>query len=172
MVLQLTATQLQTITNHAQRTYPEECCGLLIGQLQRQENREIRTLTEIWSTDNAWDAAAAESIAAVISSSASNQDLNQTPNQPLDPTKAEHYWIDPQEMLKAQRYAREHDLNIIGIYHSHPDHPAMPSECDRLLAWAQYSYIIVSVQQGIAEAVKCWMLDDHHQFQPEELTVL
>jgi proteasome lid subunit RPN8/RPN11 len=72
-------------------------------------------------------------------------------------------------MLKAQKQARDRNLDIIGIYHSHPDHPAVPSEFDRAIAWQQYSYIIVSVQQGKACDLKNWSLDDDHQFQPEEM---
>jgi len=72
-------------------------------------------------------------------------------------------------MFKAQKDARDRNLDIIGIFHSHPDHPAVPSEFDRAIAWQQYSYIIVSVQQGKAWELKSWSLDDNHQFQPEEL---
>jgi proteasome lid subunit RPN8/RPN11 len=84
-------------------------------------------------------------------------------------------------MLKAQKDARDSEallrsadrnLDIIGIYHSHPDHPAVPSEFDRAIAWSQYSYIIVSVQQGKACDLKSWSLDDDHQFQPEEILTL
>jgi proteasome lid subunit RPN8/RPN11 len=74
-------------------------------------------------------------------------------------------------MLMAMREARNCSLEIIGIYHSHPDHPAVPSECDRQLAWPQYSYIIVSVAQGYAAESKSWILDDTHQFQPEPIVI-
>lgn len=74
-------------------------------------------------------------------------------------------------MLKVQKEARDRQLDIIGIYHSHPDHPAIPSEFDRLCGWQAYSYIIVSVLQGKARDVLSWSLDDNHQFQPEEIVV-
>ena len=89
-----------------------------------------------------------------------------------DLTQARRYWIAPEEMLAAMREARDRHLAVIGIYHSHPDNPAVPSECDRALAWSQYSYVIVSVQQGQSKDCKSWILDDRHQFQPEEIRVV
>jgi proteasome lid subunit RPN8/RPN11 len=61
-------------------------------------------------------------------------------------------------------------MNIIGIYHSHPDHPAVPSESDRLLAWSAYSYIILSVQSNGVADYRSWTLDEEQQFQEEEIT--
>jgi proteasome lid subunit RPN8/RPN11 len=87
-------------------------------------------------------------------------------------TKERRYWIDPQDLFAAQRYARRHNLDIIGIYHSHPDHAAVPSECDRAYAWAQYSYVIVSIQQGNAHSFQSWSLNDQHQFEAEEILTL
>jgi proteasome lid subunit RPN8/RPN11 len=75
-------------------------------------------------------------------------------------------------MLQAQKDARDRHLDIVGIFHSHPDHPAVPSEFDRAIAWQRYSYIIVSVQQGQACDLKSWSLDDDQQFQPEAIITL
>jgi proteasome lid subunit RPN8/RPN11 len=75
-------------------------------------------------------------------------------------------------MLKAQKDARDRNLDIIGIYHSHPDHPAVPSEFDRAIAWQRYSYVIVSVQQGKTCDLQSWSLDDNCQFQSEEILTL
>jgi proteasome lid subunit RPN8/RPN11 len=72
-------------------------------------------------------------------------------------------------MFEVQKEVRSRNLDIIGIFHSHPDNPARPSEFDRAIAWQSYSYIIVSVQQGKACDLKSWILDDDHQFQPEEI---
>ena len=141
---------------HAESTYPEECCGLLLGQLS--ENEKI--LIEVLPTENSWDDRATEAFQAVEGSAQ------------LDTTKRTRYSIAPEAMLKAQKDARDRNLNIIGIYHSHTDHPAIPSEFDRAIAWQQYSYVIVSVQQGKACDFKSWSLDDEHQFQPEEILTL
>ncbi|MEB3211282.1 MAG: M67 family metallopeptidase, partial [Leptolyngbyaceae bacterium] len=165
MTLQLTGEQLNAIFEHAERAYPEECCGLLLGQTLSQNSTQSetnlsfdKTVVELWATQNDWDNEAEASMAS-LSSHASQHHL----------TKARRYWIDPRQMLEAQRYARDRQLDIIGIYHSHPDHSATPSECDRAAAWHQYSYMIVSVQHGKAKHVLSWTLDEDNQFQSEEI---
>lgn len=125
---------------------------------------------EIWELENAWTRAIAQDLATL---EWGEFDESATPRR--------RYWIDPQDLLKAQRYVRQHQekspnpvhqFDMIGIYHSHPDHPAIPSECDRACAWAEYSYIIISVQQGRACDLLSWKLDDHHQFQSEALILM
>ena len=87
-------------------------------------------------------------------------------------SKRNRFSIAPQVMLQMQKAARARHLDIIGIYHSHPDNPAVPSEFDRAIAWSLYSYIIVSVEQGQATDLKSWTLDEDHQFQPEEILII
>ncbi|NJO39236.1 MAG: M67 family metallopeptidase [Cyanobacteria bacterium CRU_2_1] len=161
-MLQLTPEQLKRMTTHAERAYPEECCGLLIGRRQRRETLERKQLVEVWATLNAWSAEVEAELA----------DMARPPQPDRRVGKVDRYWIDPKEILKAQRYARDHQLDIIGIYHSHPDHPSVPSECDRSLAWSQYTYIIVSVQHGTAQEIQGWSLDESHQFQPEKIVTV
>ncbi|HEY9664813.1 MAG TPA: M67 family metallopeptidase [Allocoleopsis sp.] len=161
MPLHLTNNQLQQILTHAEQTYPEECCGLLLGTWDRSQPASPKILLEVRPVQNAWSEAAAGWMASV------GQDHPQ-----IDAGKRDRYWIDPQEMLTAQRYARDHQLDIIGVYHSHPDHAAIPSECDRLLAWSAYLYVIVSVQQGTAQDWRCWGLDEEQQFRSTEVIVL
>jgi proteasome lid subunit RPN8/RPN11 len=72
----------------------------------------------------------------------------------------DRYAIDPAEMLRVMKAGRERGLEIIGIYHSHPDHPAEPSECDRAQAWPQYRYVILSVVQGKVVDLGVWVLED------------
>jgi len=60
----------------------------------------------------------------------------------------DRFELDPRDYMRIDREAREAGLDIIGIYHSHPDHPAQPSETDLAAAWPGYSYVIVSVRQG------------------------
>ncbi len=91
------------------------------------------------------------------------------PDSELATTKKRRYVIAAATLLQVQRAARVRHLDIIGIYHSHPDNCATPSEFDRLCAWHQYSYIIVSVQQGKAGDLLCWSLDRDNRFQPEEI---
>lgn len=138
---------------HAERTYPEECCGLMVGTIDSSENPLTKSVVELAVLDNQWtpDVAADDS-------------LEHT-------TKQRRYWIDPRDMLRVQKQAREKNLNIIGVYHSHPDAAAVPSECDRAMAWPTYAYTIVSVCEGKAVDVQNWALDFEHQFQPEAIRV-
>lgn len=84
------------------------------------------------------------------------------------------YDLDPREHLAAQRSARARGLEIIGFYHSHPDHPAHPSQFDLdHAAWPGYSYLIVSIARGRrapSDAANSFELaDDRSRFLPEPL---
>ena len=118
---------------------------------------EKKIVTKIWPTENSW-----------------NEDelLKEIDGLAVGKlSKRNRFSIEPKVMLRAQKEARNRHLSIIGIYHSHPDNLAVPSEFDRAIAWQQYSYIIVSVRQGKAEDILSWTLDDNHQFQQEEIRV-
>jgi proteasome lid subunit RPN8/RPN11 len=175
--LQISQVLLQQIIDHADRSYPEECCGLLLGQIDRTEGLdqdseqevEQKTVLEIWQTPNAWSAEVAEAIADWMSPLDSQTDA--LPHDTSDSDRRDRYWIDPQEMLAAQRYVRDRHWEIVGIYHSHPDHAAVPSECDRRLAWPRYAYLILSVQQGKTQNYGVWSLDPHHLFQAESVQI-
>jgi proteasome lid subunit RPN8/RPN11 len=158
MSLVLSPVQRQQLYDHAQQVYPEECCGLLLGHwdgvAQHRVVLQVMPLTNQWTTDvqGTMDAAVADAVVA-------SPDLN----------RQHRYWIDPKDLLGAQRYARDRGWVVLGIYHSHPDHPAVPSECDRALAWTEYSYPILAVHQGQVRDFQSWRLDDAHQFQPEPI---
>jgi proteasome lid subunit RPN8/RPN11 len=156
-MLHIAKAHWQAIRAHAEQTYPQECCGLLLGQTASTGDETIRTVVELWMAENAWNPEAAALISDLLSQSQ------------LANSKRDRYWIDPQEMLAAMKYGRDRQLDIIGVYHSHPDHPAVPSECDRAIAWPHYSYIIVSVSQGSAQDLLSWNLDQDHAFQAEPL---
>ena len=80
------------------------------------------------------------------------------------------YVISPQALLKTQRSARERGLEILGYYHSHPDHPARPSDFDREHAWPGTSYLIISVMKGSVVDGRSWRLaDDRSRFEEEDL---
>ena len=69
------------------------------------------------------------------------------------------YHIAPQELVKAQREGRKKDLEIVGFYHSHPDHPAQWSKTDFEEAhWLGCSYVITAVAQGKAEVTNSFLL--------------
>ena len=165
MALTLTPDHRLILQRDAERAYPHEGCGLLLGHFNSATDEHC--LVRIQLLNNAWPPNIAENLSALADSALAGSAAPD--NAPL--TQARRYWIDPKDMLMAQRSARAEGLSIIGVYHSHPDHPAIPSECDRKLAWSNYAYLIVSVQGGHATDLKCWQLDDHHQFQPSPLTV-
>jgi|SRR6185312_4241713 len=83
------------------------------------------------------------------------------------------YELDPAEHVRAQREARERGWEIVGYYHTHPDHPAQPSRTDlELASWPGYSYMIVSVRQGkSAEANSFELAEDRSRFVPEAVEV-
>jgi proteasome lid subunit RPN8/RPN11 len=90
----------------------------------------------------------------------------------LDRSKQSRYTIAPPDIFQAQKRGRDLGLEIIGFFHSHPDHPAIPSTCDRDRAWEVYSYPIVSVVQGKASEMKSWLLDGNRIFQPEAIEMI
>ena len=83
---------------------------------------------------------------------------------------ADRYEIDPKEFDRIDREATKKGWNIIGIYHSHPDHPSEPSAFDKDCAcvWAEYSYIIISVKDGVDDELRCWRFDAEKQDVEEE----
>lgn len=80
----------------------------------------------------------------------------------------DRYELDPQDFLFIDERARAEGFEVVGVWHSHPDHPARPSETDRASAWEGWSYVIVSVTgDGIAD-VRCWRLNSE-QFVEEPI---
>ncbi|MGB7249963.1 MAG: M67 family metallopeptidase, partial [Phormidesmis sp.] len=151
--------------------YPEECCGLMVGKIKSQEGVSYKSIVELVALDNHWtpDAIAPKSETLESETLESKTPADNPTESPQ--TKQRRYYIDPKDMLQVQRQARDQGLTIVGVYHSHPDHVAEPSECDRALAWPEYAYIIVSVKRGKAVDIKNWALDSDHQFQPEAMKV-
>jgi proteasome lid subunit RPN8/RPN11 len=86
--------------------------------------------------------------------------------------KRNRFLIQPEELMKGERYAREKDLEVVGFYHSHPESPAVPSQYDLEHAWPTYSYIIVSVVNHKAGDLFSWEQEpDRSKFEREEMKV-
>ncbi|HEV3470761.1 MAG TPA: M67 family metallopeptidase [Pyrinomonadaceae bacterium] len=139
-MLELTRTQRDEIVAQAEREYPHECCGLLLG---RMEDGRRKSVVEVFPVSNARE----------------------------EPARHNRSLITPDEYLRGEGRARERRLDVVGNYHSHPDHPAAPSEFDREHAWPTWSYVIVSVRGGKAEDVRSWELAaDRSRFDEEEVS--
>src|SRR3954470_23441547 len=115
---------VHAIRHHAEHDYPEECCGVLLGEAHDGE----RTVVEVRACKNARAGS------------------------------GNRYAIAPQDLIAAQREARESGLSIVGFYHSHPDHEAAPSTTDAAEAyWPECVYLIVSVGKGNAGAMNAFV---------------
>ena len=91
-------------------------------------------------------------------------------NSREDEARHNRYLITPEDYLKAELTADKLGLSLIGVFHSHPDHPNRPSEFDR--EWAQpfFSYIITSIREGKAIESRSWRLtEDRTRFDEEEI---
>lgn len=125
---------LEVIKLQAERDYPYETCGILIGK----EEDNIRVVYEVFPLENV------------------NKDR-----------KNDRYEISPKDYLKAQNYGDAKNMQIVGIYHSHPDHPDMASKTDEERAFEYLSYIIFSVQKGKAISFRSFELLNKKMVQEE-----
>ena len=85
--------------------------------------------------------------------------------------KRRRFEISPLDYLKAEQYAEDNNLTLLGIYHSHPNHPSVPSEHDRAVAQPYFSYIILSVRENELVSIQSWVLNDEFQFEEEKVLV-
>ncbi len=80
------------------------------------------------------------------------------------------YIIDPLEYSRIEKAARGNGMEIIGIAHSHPEHPSIPSDFDKQNSWPFFSYLIISVKSGKSDSVNSWVLkDDRSEFEEESI---
>ena len=122
------------IRAHGTETYPNECCGALIGR--------DGVVTEVYALPNTTE---------------------EGPRR--------RFMVSPLDYREAERQASIAGGELLGFYHSHPDHPAKPSQYDLDHAWPFFSYIIVAVRAGVPEDMTSWRLrEDRSAFDPEELT--
>ena len=129
---------IDAITAHAERDYPHECGGMLIGTFA--EGR--KTVTETFPLENAREEEARHNRVLIL----------------------------PKDVLRAERYAREKKLDVVGYYHSHPDSPAIPSQYDLDHALPVWSYIIASVIEGKVADIRSWeMENDRSKFNAEQI---
>jgi proteasome lid subunit RPN8/RPN11 len=121
------------IRAHGAETYPNECCGALIGR------------------------------DGMVS------DIFALPNTTEEGPRT-RFLVRPQDYQAAERRASEGGADLLGFYHSHPDHPARPSQYDLDHAWPYFSYVIVSVREGVSGDMTSWRLrEDRSVFDQEDL---
>lgn len=82
------------------------------------------------------------------------------------------YFLSPEELRRAEETAQRLGLGLLGVFHSHPNHPAAPSEFDREWALPWFSYLITSVEGGRVGGTRSWRLsDDRKKFDEEEILI-
>jgi len=142
----------EKIRAHGAETYPHECCGALLG---RDSSLETGTKSE------------RESLTPPREILSLFPLVNRRDDSPRN-----RFSVTAEDVLDAEKAARQQGLEVVGWYHSHPDHPARPSQYDRDHAWPWYSYIIVSVQNGSPQDMTSWRLnDDREEFAPEGVEI-
>jgi len=90
-------------------------------------------------------------------------------NNSKEGDKRRRFEISPKDYLNAERFADENELQLLGVYHSHPNHPAIPSEHDRVAAQPYFSYIIISVKENEIADIRSWQLNEDFQFEEEKI---
>jgi proteasome lid subunit RPN8/RPN11 len=86
-----------------------------------------------------------------------------------DENRNKRFEIDPLDYMRAEKRADELNLNLLSIYHTHPNHPAKPSEHDRVQAIPYFSYIIISVSENRIENTTSWQLNEQEEFDEEKI---
>jgi proteasome lid subunit RPN8/RPN11 len=145
----------EKIRAHGAETYPHECCGALLGR--DRDGIDI----------GAYEAPMGSRPKLVREVLGLFPLINRRDDSPRN-----RFSVTAEDVRSAEKAAGEQKLEVVGWYHSHPDHPARPSQYDRDHAWPWYSYIIVSVQGGAAQDMTSWRLnDDREEFSPEGIEI-
>jgi proteasome lid subunit RPN8/RPN11 len=149
--LKMSADIAQRIRQHGAETYPHECCGALLGR------------------DNVdGEATTAGGVQLPLREVAASYPLTNR----RDDSPHNRFSVTAEDVREAEKAARDKNLDVVGWYHSHPDHPAKPSQYDREHAWPWYSYVIVSVANGKPADMTSWRLsDDRSDYACEEITI-
>lgn len=190
MTLHISQLQYQRIQEVLEAAYPQEGCGVLVGKrvfnpvesvernpLSKVQTRSFpqetyREVVQVIPVVNAWKPGLLDEMGRDDPHEPDDSNRGDTQDQPKTHGAHDRYWIDPADLLRIQKEARDQELEIIGIFHSHPDHPAVPSECDRRLAWPVYSYVIASVRGGQVADLQSWRLNDAQQVEPENIQIV
>ena len=122
-MLKLSPSAYISLRQHGEETYPHECCGVLLGHFDDNGSKPVSKI-----------------VSRIARCGNTRED---SPHN--------RYHIDPRDHIRIQREGRERGEDIVGFYHSHPDHPAQWSPTDLAEAhWFGCSYVITSVDKGTA----------------------
>ncbi len=142
----------QRIRRHGVETFPYECCGALLGR------------DSVAFENSAQDVTRSEAAREVL-------ELFPLVNR-RDDSPHNRFAVTAEDVRDAEKAATAQGFEVIGWYHSHPDHPARPSDFDREHAWPWYSYVIVSVMAGKPADMTSWRLnDDRQNYSPEGIEI-
>jgi proteasome lid subunit RPN8/RPN11 len=98
--------------------------------------------------------------------------LEAVPNVFDEVERYHRFSISPKQLMDAERRAASRGELVIGFYHSHPDHPARPSEYDREHGWPFYSYVIIAVAKGAPDKMTSWLLSEQtEQFEEQTISI-
>ena len=146
---------MEAIRQHGARDYPGECCGAMLGKANGV-CKEVAEIVPLKNLRN--DPARAQELLPV--------------DDPGRETERNRFLIDPLDQLRVEKDTRARGLEVLGYYHSHPDHPARPSIYDHEHAWPWYSYVIISVERGVSKDLTSWVLaEDRLVFGAEPVEV-
>ncbi len=138
--IQIKSMEQNKIELHGEKTFPEECCGVLLGKVE--EGIPVIDEARVLKNTNAG-------------------------------SRNTRYNIDPLDLIKLEDELEDTDRIMLGIYHSHPNHPAKPSKFDLDHAWPNLSYMVLSVQDGNSELLTSWRLNtDIKEFSEEKIQIV
>jgi proteasome lid subunit RPN8/RPN11 len=160
-MLELSAAAEAAMRRHAEDGYPLEVCGFLVGTAAGDDRRAA----EAWPVPNAWesDPGLRADLLAGLANPASGWD---------GVGEERRFLVSPRDTMAAMKRAREAGLDLIGVYHTHPNHPAQPSAFDRDAAWPEWSYLILSVRDARVTEIRSWVVaDDTAPFAEEAVVV-
>lgn len=165
MAVRINKKQIARINQHGEQTYPHECCGFLLGTFENGVN----VLREVYPADNEWNASISQTETLGEAAPSANRHYATTAKSE---SHANRYWITADQYKRADAYADKNGFQIIGYYHSHPDHPAEPSGYDfDHSCFANQSYMIVAVEKGKAGRLNSFVKPDYEKFEPEEIII-
>ncbi len=147
-MISLSQQHLAEIQAHGHEAYPEECCGAMLGKLEVKNKKITQQILRI---ENNW-----------------NGDEKTSDHT----NRHRRFAVTAEDYQELEKKAKDLNLALLGFYHTHPDHPAEPSQTDLSYAWPFFSYIILSVEKRKATDIFSYELDiDKNKLSKEEIQI-